>query len=237
MKLKCALGLHSWNGCKCVSCQKIRDGEHDWAADCEKCAVCGVARQGAHDWAKDCEKCARCGKTRAGFHSWNGCKCSQCGTVRDEEHSWAKDCGKCSICGELRDNAHAWDGCKCSKCGLTRNEGHKWNGCKCSKCGATQHKWDVKTRTCLTCGQRKPPKEECRRCHKMAMVRPAPMFVLNESVYRELERDNVATTCMSCGYTVCFRCVVSGPEPYVVLPKCPHCGEVLEFYSEDSLKS
>lgn len=58
MRLKCSLGIHSWTGCKCLSCGKVRDDGHDWAKDCEKCAVCGQVRKGSHVWKG--RKCAAC---------------------------------------------------------------------------------------------------------------------------------------------------------------------------------
>lgn len=100
MALTCILGFHTWDGCKCTNCGKIRDE--------------------GHDWSKDCEKCSRCGKTRENAHTWAGCKCTNCGKTRDEGHNWSKDCEKCSICGVTRQNAHQWDGIRCSKCGVNR---------------------------------------------------------------------------------------------------------------------
>lgn len=100
MALTCILGFHTWDGCKCSKCGKIRET--------------------LHNWSNDCEKCSRCGKTRENAHTWNGCKCTNCGKTRDEGHDWSKDCEKCSICGVARQNAHQWDGIKCSKCGVNR---------------------------------------------------------------------------------------------------------------------
>jgi hypothetical protein len=75
MNIKCILGFHKWEGCKCSACGKTRDQDHDWS--------------------KDCEKCARCGASRANNHQWNGCKCSACGK---EQHQRAD--GKCVKCGK-----------------------------------------------------------------------------------------------------------------------------------------
>jgi hypothetical protein len=41
MAFKCKLGLHSWNGCKCSECGKIRDELHNWFPDQEQCSGCG----------------------------------------------------------------------------------------------------------------------------------------------------------------------------------------------------
>jgi hypothetical protein len=58
MAFKCKIGLHSWNGCKCSECGKIRDEQHDWSKDC-KCNLCGQVQ---HRWDKESEPCMRCGK-------------------------------------------------------------------------------------------------------------------------------------------------------------------------------
>ena len=123
MSLKCKIGLHAWDGCKCIMCGKTKDEQHSW----------------------DGCKCSKCGKKRDDKHRWNGCKCYRCDKTRDEQHIWSKDCEKCSKCGKKRDNQHSWDGCKCNKCNKTRDEQHLWDGCKCSKCEKNrddQHSWD-----------------------------------------------------------------------------------------------
>ena len=116
MSLKCAVGLHQWQNCKCVGCEKMRDKEHDWKKDCERCAKCGKTREDEHDWKADCQSCAKCGKTRANAHKWQGCKCSVCGASRDEGHDWKSDCERCSQCGKTRLNAHNWQDSQCSVC-------------------------------------------------------------------------------------------------------------------------
>jgi uncharacterized protein (TIGR02145 family) len=89
MSFKCTLGIHTWDGCKCTECGKIRDTEHDLTADCGKCSRCGSTfDESHHDWSKDCDKCAVCGKTR------------------ENQHSWLQDCEKCSKCGKVRANVH-----------------------------------------------------------------------------------------------------------------------------------
>lgn len=122
MSLKCKLGFHSWNGCKCADCSKTRDEQHDWTEDCEKCSNCGKNRENMHDWSKDCEKCSKCGKNINNKHNWIGCKCSKCGNVRDEEHDWSSDCGKCAKCGKIRTGKHSWKGCECSICRTKRKK-------------------------------------------------------------------------------------------------------------------
>ena len=89
MSFKCSIGLHSWDGCKCSDCGKIRDSEHDVAADCGVCTKCGTIFDiDHHDWSADCEKSAKCGKTH------------------ENQHQWHKDCEKCSKCGKIRSNVH-----------------------------------------------------------------------------------------------------------------------------------
>jgi len=95
MSFKCKIGIHSWNGCTCTECGKIRDEQHDW---------------------KGCE-CSKCGKTRNEQHDWKGCVCSKCAKTRDEQHDWSKNCEECSICGITRDEQHHWKYNKCSICG------------------------------------------------------------------------------------------------------------------------
>ena len=100
MSFKCNVGLHSWDGCKCTECGKIRDAEHEVSADCGKCSRCGeVFKDDQHDWSADCDKCAKCGKTR------------------ENQHNWLKDCEKCSKCGKIRSNVHLLDNGVCKVCG------------------------------------------------------------------------------------------------------------------------
>jgi uncharacterized protein (TIGR02145 family) len=100
MSFKCTIGFHSWDGCKCSECGKIRDSEHNVSDDCGKCSRCGkVFDDDQHDWSKDCEKCAACGKTH------------------ENQHSWLKDCEKCSKCGKTRSNIHVFVDGICQVCG------------------------------------------------------------------------------------------------------------------------
>jgi hypothetical protein len=46
MIFKCIIGLHSWNGCKCTECGKIRDQQHNWLKENEKCSICGKTCDG-----------------------------------------------------------------------------------------------------------------------------------------------------------------------------------------------
>ncbi|HEY5593066.1 MAG TPA: hypothetical protein VIK55_18880 [Paludibacter sp.] len=156
MSFKCKIGLHSWNGCKCSDCDKIRDEQHDWSHDCEECSRCGKTKESrpsfkndhgqwqksviTHDWSNDCEKCSKCGKSR------------------DNQHNWSEDCEKCSKCAKTRENQHDWKGCKCSKCGKTRDEQHDWSkNCeKCSNCSklrSNAHVW--MDSVCTNCGIKK----------------------------------------------------------------------------------
>ena len=102
MTFYCKIGLHSWNGCKCTKCSKVRNEEHDWSRDCDKCSKCGQKRKDQHDW--------------------NGCKCNNCGKIRDEQHDWSSDCEECSICSKKRIITHTWDSDLhlCVKCGISR---------------------------------------------------------------------------------------------------------------------
>lgn len=100
MSLKCIVGFHSWDGCKCKKCGKIRDKEHEVTADCGICSKCGQTfSDNEHDWSKDCDKCAICGKKRENQHLWlkNCEKCSLCGKVRSDKHLIVD--GACQICG------------------------------------------------------------------------------------------------------------------------------------------
>lgn len=138
MSIKCKLGFHSWDGCECTECAKIRDELHDWSNDCEKCSKCGKVKENQHDYSKDCEKCSKCGKTI------------------EIQHDWTKDCVKCSKCEKKRDGQHIWEGCKCSICSIIRDELHNWtkNCEKCFKCGKTRNKQHVLVcNICKICGQ------------------------------------------------------------------------------------
>jgi tetratricopeptide (TPR) repeat protein len=143
MSLKCNVGLHSWKGCMCSACGKIRDKEHLWANDCNLCSICGHTRDEGHQWnTKDCAACTVCGKKAPENHIWEGCKCTTCGKTRDEGHRWdTKDCAVCRVCGKNALVNHTWNGCKCTTCSKTRDEGHQWiqpELCKCAMCGKTR---------------------------------------------------------------------------------------------------
>ncbi len=99
MSFKCKIGIHSWDGCKCSICGKVRDDHHDLSGDCEKCAKCGTILENQHDWSEDCEKCSACGK------------------LRENQHSWLKDCEKCSKCGKIRSGQHQVVNGICQICG------------------------------------------------------------------------------------------------------------------------
>ena len=90
MAFKCKIGLHNWNGCKCLDCGKTRDEQHNWNG-C-KCSKCTQVRDEQHDFSKDCEKCSKCGKTRKNQHKWDGRKCTICGKL---------DKIKCDKCGQM----------------------------------------------------------------------------------------------------------------------------------------
>lgn len=98
MSIKCKLGLHSWNGCKCTICGQTRDKQHDWLENCEKCTTCGKTRENNHDWSNDCEKCSKCGNKRSNQHIFEGCKCTVCGK---ENHNWQIQSDGCIRCGKI----------------------------------------------------------------------------------------------------------------------------------------
>jgi hypothetical protein len=90
MGLRCKMGLHDWSECRCSSCGKTRDAEHDahdWSKDCERCARCGATRPAMHDWSKDCGRCARCGATRPAMHDWSedSARCACCGADKNAQ--------------------------------------------------------------------------------------------------------------------------------------------------------
>jgi uncharacterized protein (TIGR02145 family) len=65
MNVKCLIGAHTWDGCKCSKCHKIRDEQHDWTKDCEQCSKCGRTRSNAHKFKN--RFCTICGlETREG---------------------------------------------------------------------------------------------------------------------------------------------------------------------------
>lgn len=63
MSLKCKIGIHNWDGCRCTQCDKTRDNQHDWNQNCEKCSKCGKTLINKHQWDDDTDKCKICGKT------------------------------------------------------------------------------------------------------------------------------------------------------------------------------
>jgi hypothetical protein len=207
MNLKCAVGLHTWSGCKCSKCGKTRDQDHDWSSDCDKCAQCGKTRTDAHrwsgckcskcgktrdqdhDWSSDCDKCAQCGKTRIDAHTWSGCKCPKCGKTRDQDHDWSSDCDKCAQCGKTRTDAHTWSGCKCPKCGKTRDQDHDWSSdcVRCAKCGRLRpggHQWAGSI--CSNCGVTK--ETALRKLRETLASLPKPSGLMHGTFRDTLDR-------------------------------------------------
>lgn len=138
MSLKCLIGLHEWNGCKCSACGKARDAQHDWSKDCEECARCG--KRSEHKW--DGCTCTVCRKTRDEGHKWDGCRCTTCSETRDEGHTFADSTScACSRCGKRR---HEREGCKCRRCGMSWHDFSQ--GVKCSRCN------DMNQAKCRGCG-------------------------------------------------------------------------------------
>ena len=216
----CLFKPHKWDGCKCVTCGKTHDWDHDWihcqvgeyfykehdlSKDCEKCSRCGKM-------AKDDLRCRRCGKTTTSFyvhykHNWDGCKCRMCSKTRDEEHNWSKDCEKCSRCGKGRSNSHNWTGCKCSTCGKTRDESHDWIGCKCSKCSKKrdeEHDWSLDCEKCSRCGKGRSSSHNWTgcKCSTCGMTRDEGHELVNCKCSRckkEVHRWE-GWKCLSCGF-------------------------------------
>jgi len=125
--IRCCLGMHNWNQCKCDRCGKTRvNASHLW--DGCKCRICGHTRDAEHE-VQAC-KCVKCGSR---VHSWHGCYCVACGRTRRgpgiEPHFW-KHC-TCEKCGEKRDSDHVLENCKCTLCG---KEVHSWGYCSCPVC-------------------------------------------------------------------------------------------------------
>ena len=58
MLFKCKLGFHTWDGCKCSSCGRIRGEQHAW--DGCTCTRCGISKGHLYEGFK----CTRCGKER-----------------------------------------------------------------------------------------------------------------------------------------------------------------------------
>ena len=100
MNLSCSLRLHSWYGCKCSKCGKVRDKHHSWKKDdCSVCEICGKVVEHNHLWEKDnCGLCKKCGIVDEYNHSWDGCICKKCEVKRDFGHHWVND--SCSKCGK-----------------------------------------------------------------------------------------------------------------------------------------
>jgi uncharacterized protein (TIGR02145 family) len=119
MSFKCKIGFHSWDGCKCSSCGKLRNELHDLSKDCGLCARCGKDMGDQHNWSQDCDKCSNCGKTR------------------ENQHAWSKDCEKCSKCGKIRNGQHQMVSGICQICGhgtyIDESDGKKYKIIKIGK--------------------------------------------------------------------------------------------------------
>jgi len=206
MSFKCKIGLHSWAGCKCSECGKIRDEHHEWSNDCEKCSKCGKIRNNQHDYSKDCEKCSKCGNYRENQHNWSkDCeKCTKCGKTREGKHNWSIDCEKCSNCRKTRMKQHDWtkDCEKCSKCGKLE-EHHDWsNDCeKCIKCNKTRvkkHDWSKNCEKCAKCNKTRENVHKWKHCK---------CKVCNTT--RNKEHSWYFNTCLECGKEIPFPYISS----------------------------
>lgn len=47
MKIKCAFGIHKWEGCRCRVCRETRDRDHQWNATGCRCLRC---HRENHEW-------------------------------------------------------------------------------------------------------------------------------------------------------------------------------------------
>ena len=47
MKIKCAFGIHKWEGCRCKVCRETRDQDHQWNATGCRCLRCYREN---HEW-------------------------------------------------------------------------------------------------------------------------------------------------------------------------------------------
>jgi len=77
MGVKCLIGFHSWNGCKCSGCGRTRNSEHDWSKNCDRCARCADLRSPSQ-------------------HLWQGEHCSICQITLPQEVE--------QVWGDLRDS-------------------------------------------------------------------------------------------------------------------------------------
>lgn len=119
-RIFCRLHLHSWGGCKCRICGKIRESHHEWNG-C-KCCTCDATRDEGHSW--DGCKCSTCGAIRNQYHSWDGCVCTKCGSVSTDEdaHQWVWK-GRQGVGADI-----------CSKCNASRIKG------RCPDCYGSGYK-------------------------------------------------------------------------------------------------
>ena len=89
MSLKCKLGFHSWDGCKCTECYETRDKKHNWNG-CV-CSTCLIEN-----------------------HSLNGCICTKC---KVEFHRDCSSNGICKNCGKTHDHEYnSENSYKCNHC-------------------------------------------------------------------------------------------------------------------------
>lgn len=143
--VRCWLGRHSWSGCVCDACGKLRDSEHSW---------------------KGCV-CKRCLMTRDCNHEWNGCTCVRCSKIRNQDHTW-EGC-LCVRCYRLKHNIvgcqcvncrkffHDWSyDSECKECGGTGYEaiyGASGNYHSCDECKGSGSAIDLDSRKCTKCGE------------------------------------------------------------------------------------
>lgn len=117
MGFACKLGIHKWNGCKCVRCGERRDEGHDWqlvVLDVLKPTVFGQAHR------KQCRmQCSICGLTKYTEHDWDGCKCTRCDEVRDfnQYHTWERFVPLLETDSRYRTHHRV----RCSKCGKSKS--------------------------------------------------------------------------------------------------------------------
>jgi hypothetical protein len=179
MNLSCLFG-HSWRGCLCLRCGKVRDEGHNWRRVNKPELIDHPTDGVLSESDSACMKCPDCFRILP--HKWVGCVCQQCGGMR-----------------------HLWNGCKCGRCGGIRDYEHQLDGCKCIRCGSTIHDWHVKGEgkgakfECRRCGV----VGKCPECNGTGEV-----VCTHQSYYEDAVVDYVCTNpdCPECHGTHKMEC-------------------------------
>ena len=116
MKALCILGLHSWDGCTCMTCGRHRASGHAWIDGGRPASLTRTKSELLTRVAACGELCGRCYTRRF---------------VPESDHLW-NECGVCLRCGKRRevgDEHHHWGDCACTRCGqprLSQVDIHAW---------------------------------------------------------------------------------------------------------------